>query len=136
VNVLIDTGPLVAFFNVNDNWHDRVIEFFGQFTGTLVITAPVLVECFYHLKDAGLRNELLADVTNQNIYRLEPITAGDLQRIKQLAAKYSDVLPDFADLSLIAVSERLNIARICTLDDEFRTVFRRLRNKLFDCIDL
>jgi uncharacterized protein len=46
-------------------------------------------------------------------------------------AQYADLPRDFADLSLIAISERLNIAAIATLDNDF-DIYRRYRNRVFE----
>jgi uncharacterized protein len=51
----------------------------------------------------------------------------------ELNAQYADLLGDFADLSLIAISERLNIAAIATLDSDF-DIYRRYRSQPFDRI--
>ncbi len=40
-------------------------------------------------------------------------------RIAELNAQYADLRGDFADLSLIVIAERLNIAAIATLDKDF-----------------
>jgi uncharacterized protein len=48
-----------------------------------------------------------------------------------LNAQYADLPGDFADLSLVAISERLNLAAIATLDSDF-DVYRRYRNQPFD----
>jgi predicted nucleic acid-binding protein len=42
--------------------------------------------------------------------------------------RYADLPGDFADLSLIAISERLNISTIATLDSDF-DVYRRYRKQ-------
>jgi hypothetical protein len=52
-------------------------------------------------------------------------------RIAELNAQYADLPGDFADLSLIAISERLKIAAIATLDSDF-DVYRRYRKQPFE----
>jgi len=132
VNVLIDAGPIIAFFTANDRWHVRVNNFFGQFTGMFITTYPVLTESLWQLRDVRVREKLLSYTISGKVFKLEQLTSTDLQRIKQLVVKYSDNNPDFADLSLIAVSERLNIPRIYTIDEEFTTLYRRFRTGRFD----
>jgi predicted nucleic acid-binding protein len=55
----------------------------------------------------------------------------DYQRIQELNTTYQDLPADFTDLSLIAISERLDIAAIATLDSEF-DVYRRYRKQPFE----
>ncbi len=45
-----------------------------------------------------------------------------------LALVDADLPADFADLSLIAISERLNLPRIVTLDSDFN-IYQRFRDK-------
>jgi len=55
----------------------------------------------------------------------------DFWRIAELNAQYSDMPADFTDLALVAISERLNISAIATLDKDF-DVYRRYRKKPFE----
>jgi uncharacterized protein len=41
-------------------------------------------------------------------------------RMRDLMEKYADLPMDFADASLVAVSERLKIGKVFTLDRHFR----------------
>lgn len=61
-----------------------------------------------------------------NIYKCETLLPTDFVRIAELNAQYADLPGDFADLSLIAISERLDIAAIATLDQDF-DIYRRYR---------
>lgn len=46
----------------------------------------------------------------------------------ELNAQYADLPGDFADLCLVAISERLDISAIATLDSDF-DVYRRYRKQ-------
>ena len=54
----------------------------------------------------------------------------DYARIAELNDRYADLPGDFADLTLVALSERLNLAEILTLDSDF-DVYRRFRREPF-----
>jgi predicted nucleic acid-binding protein len=77
-----------------------------------------------------VQNEFLSALFNQAILceHLQPL---DYQRIQELNTTYQDLPADFTDLSLIAISERLNIAAIATLDSDF-DVYRRYRKQPFE----
>jgi predicted nucleic acid-binding protein len=66
----------------------------------------------------------------KSIFITEHLTTQDYQRIKELNLTYQDLPGDFTDLSLIAISERLNISAIATLDKDFN-IYRRYRNQPF-----
>ncbi len=78
------------------------------------------------------QNEFLLDVSKE-LYECIPLLPPDFIRIAELNAQYADLPGDFADLSLVAISERLNISAIATLDSDF-DIYRRYRNQPFDRI--
>ena len=65
----------------------------------------------------GARRDFLAWV--QRAMTIDPGARGDLRRIGELMEKYQDLPADFADVSLVAMAERLNIQRIATIDKDF-----------------
>jgi predicted nucleic acid-binding protein len=64
---------------------------------------------------------------------LNAVAAGGIQVMDLLPEDYAriaDLPGDFADLTLVALSERLNLAEILTLDSDF-DVYRRFRREPF-----
>jgi len=131
VQVLIDAGPIIAYFDQSDPAHELVDEFYEEYTGQLFTTLPVITEAVYLLRSSvAVQNELLADLA-KNVYELVHLVAADFQRIAELNLKYKDLPADFADLSLVAISERLGVSKVATLDDDFN-VYRRFRTDRFE----
>lgn len=118
--VLIDAGPLVAYFDCHDDWHDEATEFIGAFKGQFVTSAPVITEVMWLLRsDYRVQNEFLRLVSGGVIHQ-EALTAPDFGRIAELNTQYADLPADIADLSLLVIAERRNIHRILTLDADFQ----------------
>ena len=69
------------------------------------------------------------------VYECEPLLTEDFERIIELNKQYADLPGDFADLSLVVISERLNIGAIATLDKDF-DVYRRYQTRPFDRVFL
>ncbi|NET35563.1 MAG: PIN domain-containing protein [Cyanothece sp. SIO1E1] len=129
--ILIDTGLLVAFYDSADRYHSPVVDFFSRSTSQLITTVGCVTEVMWLLaSDWRVQNEFLAHLAN-NIYACEPILLEDFSRIAELNAQYADLPGDFSDLALIAISERLEIAAIATLDKDF-DIYRRYRKQPFD----
>jgi predicted nucleic acid-binding protein len=84
--------------------------------------------------DWRLQNRFLDGVVRE-VFECCSLSLQDFTRIAELNAQYFDLPADFADLSLIAISERLNIAAILTLDSDF-DVYRRYRVQPFERIFL
>ncbi len=116
---LIDTGPLVALFNRNDEFHRRATVFLRDFRGVFLTTVPVVTETVYLLDfhpDAQLN---FLRWLERGALRVEWAGKEDLGRIIQLFERYSDLPMDLADASLVALAERLDIREIATFDSDF-----------------
>lgn len=128
--VLIDAGPIGAYYNGGDDWHRAVTEFLTNFRGQFVTTEAVVTEVMFLLMSSvKVQNEFLLDLAKE-LYSVEHLLAGDFKRIAELNTKYSSVPADFAALSLIVVSERLGITDVVSLDSDF-DIYRQLRKKPF-----
>ncbi len=131
--ILVDTSIFVAFYNSADRNHSQVSSFFASCTSQLITSLGCVTEAMWLLSSNWLvQNDFLTDLA-QEVYRCEPLTPSDFARIAELNAQYADLPGDFADLSLIVISERLNIAAIATLDKDF-DIYRRYRKQPFDRI--
>jgi predicted nucleic acid-binding protein len=129
--ILVDTGLLVAFYDSADQYHAQVVEFFGNCNSRLMTTIGCVTEVLWLLAtDWRVQNEFLTHLSN-NIYECEPLLRQDFARIAELNAQYADLPGDFSDLSLVTISERLNIAAIATLDKDF-DIYRRYRQLPFE----
>jgi predicted nucleic acid-binding protein len=129
--ILIDSGMLIAYYNRNDRFHAPVKTFLEQSINQLVTSLPCVTEVMWLLAPHWqVQNEFLADLENQ-LYEWIQLLPADFRRISELNTQYADLPGDFADLSLIVISERLNISAIATLDKDF-DIYRRYRNQPFD----
>jgi uncharacterized protein len=129
---LIDTGPLVAYYNRRDKYHQQVMGFLKIYTGQLITTDPCITEVMYQLRDYRAQITLAQHI-RQGIWQRHNLEQADFDRISELLNKYKDLPADFADLSLVVVSERLNIPAIVSLDKDFYA-YRRYRKDPFERI--
>ncbi|WP_204104795.1 MULTISPECIES: PIN domain-containing protein [Spirulina sp. CCY15215] len=133
--ILMDSSILLAYYNARDNYHQPAKNFFENCTSDLLTTIPCITEVMYLLdRNWQVQNQFLRGV-NLEVFAFVPLLAEDLLRIAELNQKYSDLPGDFADLSLVVISERLNIDAIATLDDDFY-VYQRYRNQAFNRVFL
>jgi uncharacterized protein len=133
--ILTDSSILVAYYSIKDSYHLSVCQFFEQCTSELITTTPCITEVMYLLnQDYRTQNEFLKDLANE-LYQCISLNPQDFERIRQLNEQYADLPGDFADLSLIAISERLDISAILTLDSDF-DIYRRYRKQPFQRIYL
>jgi uncharacterized protein len=133
--ILADSGFLFAYYSARDKHHQQVCSFFESCTSKLVTTPICIAEVMWLLSsDWRTQNEFLLDIA-KGLYECEQLLPQDFSRIAELNATYFDLPGDFADLSLIVISERLDIAAIATLDSDF-DVYRRYRKKPFERVFL
>ena len=80
------------------------------------------------------QNHLLGAVSRGGIDAIN-LVPEDYARIAELNQRYADLPGDFADLTLVTLSERLDIADILSLDSDF-DVYRRFRRQPFRRVPL
>ena len=116
---VVDSGPLIALFDRGDQYHQNALEFLKHFRGELVSTVAVITEVT-HLLDfsTGAQIDFIKWVGDGAV-DLVHLHRDDLVRIVELTRKYADLPMDFADASLVAISERLGIRDIATIDADF-----------------
>jgi len=138
--ILIDSGILLSYYQQQEPLHQAVVSFFDQ-TPAQLITSPICIaEVLWLLGDPGDRrvlaaqNHLLAAVSRGGLQVVD-LLPEDYSRIAELNTRYADLPGDFADLTLVTISERLEIAEILTLDSDF-DVYRRFRREPFCRIPL
>lgn len=133
--ILMDTGVIVAYYSADDKYHTEGRRFFERCTSQVITTVACVTEAMYLLAaDWRVQNEFLLQVS-KGIFHCEHLTAQDFSRITQLNTQYADLPGDFADLALVAISERLDIGAIATLDKDF-DIYRRYRQQPFERVFL
>jgi uncharacterized protein len=129
--ILVDSGILTAYYSAADNHHLEVCRFLEGCTSRLITTHSCVTEVIWLLSSNWrTQNEFLLDLAKE-LYECVPLLPQDFTRIAELNAQYADLPGDFADLSLIAISERLDISAIATLDGDF-DIYRRYRKQPFE----
>ena len=133
-NTLVDAGPLIALFNGRDSYHRIAVDFFKEYNGLLTTSWPVFTEVS-HMLDFNIQAQIdFLRWIQAGALQVENILDADLDRIIRLSKKYSDVPMDLADASLVAVSERLRIREIITIDSDYyiyRTIHKEMLRNIF-----
>lgn len=124
--IVVDAGPLIALFDRDDRHHGRAVEFIRNQSGPLITNLPVLTEATFLLRFSNAAQRDLLWWAQRSI-SIDQDTSADLARIIAILDKYRDLPADFADASLVALAERLNVSRIASVDKDFAVY--RLRGK-------
>lgn len=116
--VLIDTSFLVAVASKKDARHIIARRALDDMNEEFVVPAPVLPEMFFMINERVNYVTAVAMFTSlqSDLFHIEPLNHNDMGRMRQIMEKYADNKFDFVDTSIMALSERLEIEDVYTLD--------------------
>ena len=122
-SVIVDTGVIVGFLDEKDDAHQICVEFFAAYSGILILPETVFAEvCGMLRKDPDLEIDFVNAVAAGS-FKIESFKPGDTRRISELVTQYRGFPLGGVDASIIAISERLKINEIATIDyRHFRAV--------------
>ncbi len=129
--ILLDTGPIVAFFDSSDGYHKICVDLLKSVNEPLVTTWPVLTESFYLLGFSWKAQDNLWEFITRG--GIEILSLDDMQQVRcrQLMEKYADLPMDLADGTLVVLAESKRVKKVFTLDHRDFQVYRPKHAKRF-----
>ncbi len=118
--LIIDTGPLVAWLDSDDQWHSQTARLSRQLRPPFLICEPVLTEvCFLLQRQPAAINQISAWL---EIGYLQPAFSlnSHRERVFALIHKYNNLPMSLADACLVRMVEAGIGDRVFTLDEHFR----------------
>jgi predicted nucleic acid-binding protein len=119
---LVDTGPLVAWFDRGDQDHGACASFFQNHSGALVSTWPVLTEVC-HLIPAEMAPRVLEWVSLGGM-SIPELRGSALELMARWMQQYDDLPMDLADASLLWLAHEYGLRRMATLDRRDFGIYR------------
>ncbi|TDD45812.1 PIN domain-containing protein [Nonomuraea terrae] len=113
--VLLDTGPLIAVVDRDDEHHVSCVRLLRTLDGPLLLPSTVLIEAGWIINrqlGASVHAEFLDQVTDE--FELVNLIPQDVHRMAELVQLHKGL--DSADASVVAIAERLSVTHIATLD--------------------
>lgn len=129
--MIIDTGPIVAIFDKDDNYHQICLGILKGIKEPLVTTWPVITEAFYLLNFSWQAQDDLWEFIQRGGILIEPLDETSHSVCRELMKKYHDLPIDLADATLVALAESKNITTIFTLDHKDFSLFKPKHRKSF-----
>lgn len=121
---LLDTGALVALLHREDDAHDAVKQVLETYMGHLLTTEAVLTESMHLLGRTRGGQEACLGFFIRGAATLVPSSRASLMRCREIIGRYADLPADFADATLIALSEEARTLTVFTLDRRGFTTYR------------
>ncbi|MEX2302140.1 MAG: hypothetical protein WD733_14470 [Bryobacterales bacterium] len=125
MNAIADTGFVVAFGNRGDHHHNWAVDLAATVTPPLLTCEAVLAEASFHLNSCAYVLSLVTDGLLQVAFDAPK----NLNRLNELAKRYKERQPDFADLCIIRMSEIYPRHAVVTVDEKDFRVYRRNRRE-------
>jgi uncharacterized protein len=117
--ILVDSGPLVALFNRNDQHHEWVRQQAAVLKPPFFTCESVISETCFLLRNSKAAIDGLFELFRRKAL----IVACDLQKesaeVDRLMKRYSNLPMDLADACLVRMAEKDSQAVVFTLDRDF-----------------
>jgi predicted nucleic acid-binding protein len=122
-NAIVDTGPIVAFFDRSERYHQWSCEQFKQLDSPLITSEPVITEAMFLLRGFPAAQEKLLTLVSKRLLLVEFSIQEEIDALLAVWKRYRNVPASLADVSLIRIAESADLP-ICTLDSDF-SVYRK-----------
>jgi uncharacterized protein len=131
IDTVLDTGPLVAWLCESDQHHGWCAKVFSRLPLPVVTCESVVAEAAHRLRKYGSGVESLCLLLESGELRVDPIA--DLPAVTQFMRKYET---DFADASVVWLSEQYPKAKVFTVDFTDFKVYRRFKNQAIPLVEI
>jgi len=127
--VILDTGPLVAFLNGRDRYHKWSTLQWAQIDPPLLTCEAVFSEVCILLRGIEGGQAAVLELLRREVLNLPFRIDEHVSQITWLLKKYSDVPMSLADACLVRMSELYADSPVLTLDDDFR-IYRKNKRQV------
>ena len=132
IETIVDTGPLVGWFNETDQWHDWSVAALRRCRGPFYTTEIVLGEACWHLGQNTRPVHALLQLVRRRALILQRVWPEHLANSQEIMLKYPQM--DAADASLVTLAEMFPNADLVSTDRRDFAHCRGLRNRALNLI--
>ncbi|MCI0745951.1 MAG: PIN domain-containing protein [Verrucomicrobia subdivision 3 bacterium] len=130
---ILDTGPLVAFVDADEQYHGWAAEQFRRLPAGFVTCEAVLTEAFFLLGFSAIALKALSGLLRERHIKVPFRFSDESEAVMQLMRRYHEVPMSFADACLVRMAELNQRASILTLDRHFR-IYRKNRRQVIPVV--
>jgi len=125
--VIMDAGPLVAWFCTRDFHHEWAKRTFDRLPSGVIVCEAVLVEACHLVAKEGVAPASILKLVEQNDLVLVSL-AEEIPTVRWLMERYADTPMDFSDACVTRLAEIHGGSTVCTTDSDF-LVYRKNRSE-------
>ena len=127
--IVVDTGPIVAAVNADDEHHTWAREVFGRLTPPVFTCEAVLSEAQFLLHERGGNPISVLEWLRDGVVELAFSARVESGRLIELQRAYRNLPMAFADACLVRMTEGHERSVVLTTDSDFR-IYRRNRRQV------
>jgi len=121
---ILDTGPLVAYFDRRQRYHTWAQEQFASMAAPLLTCEAVVAEALHLLRRTPDAQDAVLELLARGTLSVSFDAAGEIGAVRQLMRRYRSVPMSFADACLVRMAELRADHHVCTLDRDFE-IYRK-----------
>jgi predicted nucleic acid-binding protein len=121
---IVDTGPLVAFFDRAERHHAWAVERIEQIEAPLLVCEPVLAEAMFLLGQYARAVDALFELLQNGALHIGFHVDAHVAAVRTLVRKYRDTPMSLADACIVRMAEIYDGHDVFTLDSDF-TIYRK-----------
>lgn len=118
--VILDTGPLVAFLDRRDKFHDWTIQQWTDIEPPLLTCESVLAEAYYLLRHSPNVFTSVMELLRRDAIRISLHVDDHIEAIDLLLKKYAQLPMSLADACLVRMVDVISNGFVLTLDSDFQ----------------
>ena len=118
-SVVVDTGPIVAFLDADDQYHDWARAQFARLRPPLLTCEAVLTEACFLVARAGGDGSAVAQLVERGVVSVVQLFDAEAASIARLMRRYRNVPMSLADACLVRLVEFTSQATLFTIDSDF-----------------
>jgi len=117
--LILDSGPLVAYYDDGDQWHEWTVGIWPSLNPPFVTCEAALTEaCFLTSRHGGNPADLV-ELVQKGIFQIGLNVATEAASINAMMRRYADTSMSLADACLVRLAEIHHDCRVLTLDRDF-----------------
>jgi predicted nucleic acid-binding protein len=124
MRAIVDTGPLVAFFDRSERHHHWTAEQIEELDAPLLVCEPVLTETLYLLVRFPKAQDALFGLLQNGALAVAFRLEDHIGILHRLLRKYRDTPMSLADACVVRMAEIHEDHSVLTLDSDF-TIYRK-----------
>lgn len=118
-SVVVDTGPIVAFLDADDQYHDWAKEQFARLRPPLLTCEAVLTEACFLIRRAEGDECAVIQLIERGVLNVVRLFDAEAAAIARLMRRYKNVPMSLADACLVRLVELTSQATLFTVDSDF-----------------